>query len=150
MTEEILPKSVGKLTKEECAGFLQKALALSKIPNRSELARLAGLSKPTVSNYFRAIYLPPQENWNTLREYLVTDGVGIEIEDDNDDEVVIHSKKIKALIYVLKDELNFFKDQPDMARETLKKYLDPEETGYTISLFKALFNEEELDIWKAF
>ena len=151
------PKSVGKMTKSECALKLRQALAESKIESKAELSRLTSIPESTLGGYFNATYLPPQQNWNTIREYLCPGELPIKEDNMSEDEATHRALKVEALsksinasIFVLKDELEYFKDQPEKLREILKKHLDVEEASYTITLFKALYNQEELDIWKAF
>lgn len=148
-----LPKSVGKMSKKECSELLRKALIDSGIKSQMELSRLTGIPGTTIGGYFNAVYPPPQENWNTLREYLCPDEnaeTKVTLSKNEQEGAEYHAKRIKAQIFLLQDDLNFFKDQPKEARDILKKIIDTKEAGYTISLFKALFDEEELDIWKSF
>lgn len=145
-----LPRSVGQLTKKECGRLLYEALEKSGIESQTELARRTGIPSGTLSGYFRGVYLPPQEKWNIIRKVFSPSDDSSEKIEMEDDTARHHSQKIRSLIFLLKDELNFFKDSSVKTREILKKYIDNEEAGYVITLFKALYNEEELKMWETF
>ena len=155
MESELLPRSVGKKTKEECSVLLKRALAASKIETKAELSRLTGIPESTLGGYFNAVYLPPQNNWNIIREYLCDDATVKRLEETTANETTHSVKRLRALtdnlqnlIYLMRDELDVLKDSSVDAREILKESIDIKEAGYTLTLFKALFNEEELEIWK--
>lgn len=145
-----LPKSVGKMEKDECALYLIEALENSSIESKAELSKLTGIPPSTLSSYFNGIYKPSQENWNTIRDYLCPETAEKnKLSVDDTQSAEYRTKRINAQLFLLKDELNFFKDQPPESREILKASSDMEETGYIISLLKAIYNEEELALWKA-
>lgn len=155
-----LPRSVGQLSKQECSKLLQKALKESGILTQTKLAILTGIPRGTLNNYFMAEYMPPQEKWNILREIFsspnnpipvsVSNSSISEVSEAEKEEIIkTYSMEMKALVFLLKNRLDFFQDSA-RAREILKKHIDSEEAGYVIALFKALYNEEELEIWKAF
>ena len=60
------------------------------------------------------------------------------------------AKRLKAISFLMKDELEYFKNSSTEAREILKKYLSGSEVGYLASLLTALYDEDQLDIWKTF
>lgn len=151
-----LPRSVGQLSKPVCAKLLQKALRESGILTQTKLSVLSGIPSGTLNNYFRAEYMPPQEKWNILREVFSSpSNIPLPVsnfsshETGKEEIVKLYSQEIKALVFLLKNRLDFFQNSI-RAREILKKYINNEEAGYVIALFKALYNEEELEIWKAF
>jgi hypothetical protein len=151
--ESILPRSLGKLKKHECADLLNQALYASPIQNKAELSKLTGIPFTTLSSYFSGKHRPSQQNWNLMREYFCPEAELAEkgaISKDESGDIVHRAERVKAHVFLLWDELLFFKDQSAEARKILKENLDMEKTGHAITLFKALFSEEELDIWKAF
>lgn len=150
-----LPRSVGQLTKDEVSELLYEALEKSGIETQAELSRLSGIPGGTLNNYFRKEYMPPQENWNVLRKVFnppdtASSVCGEERGTVNEDIIRNRARKIRSLIFLLKDEITFFKDSSVEVRELLKSCLDNEETGYVLSLLRALFDDKTFQIWKAF
>jgi len=155
MSKFELPRSVGQLTKLEVSVLLYDALRESGIKTQAELSRLSGIPGGTLNNYFRKEYMPPQENWNILREvFSPPDAVSpVSVEKKgtiNENDIRLRARKIRSLTFLLKDEIDFFKNSSVEVRELLKSCLDNEETGYVVSLIRALFDDQTFQIWKAF
>ena len=56
------------------------------------------------------------------------------------------AEKLKAIAFLLKDELEYFKDSTPEVREILKEYLPGPTIGYIASLLTALYDENQLEI----
>jgi len=148
-----LPRSVGQLTKDEISELLYKALKVTGIETQAELARLSGIPGGTLNNYFRKEYIPPQENWNVLRKVFnppdtVSSVCGANKSDINEDVIRNRARKIRSLVFLLKDEIAFFEDSSIEVRDLLKSCLDNEETGYVLSLLRALFDDKVFQMRK--
>jgi len=155
MSKFELPRSVGQLTKLEVSALLYEALKESGIRTQAELSRLSGIPGGTLNNYFRKEYMPPQENWNILRRLFNPPNTASPVSDEkksdiNEDDIRRRARKIRSLIFILKDEIDFFKNSSVEVREILKNGLDKEETGDMVSLIMALFDERTFQIWKDF
>lgn len=151
----IFPQNIKKLTKEECAMILHKALAASeKFKFQSEVAKATGINGKSMGDYFTARYKVPQKNWDVLREVLFEDNIKVSSASDMGGKKITEAKhsaeRLKAISFLLKDELEYFKDSSTEAREILKEYLSGSEVGYIASLLTALYDEDQLDIWKSF
>ena len=149
-----LPRSVGQLTKHDVSQLLYEALKVSGIETQANLSRLSGIPSGTLSNYFREEHMPPQENWNILRKVFnppETPPVSKEEKKEvNSEDIRLRARKIRSLIFLLKEEIDFFKNSSVETRELLKSCLDNEETGYVVSLIRALFDDQTFQVWKAF
>lgn len=159
------PKTPEGLTKEESAMILTTALRLSNIENRTELEKVTGLHRSCLYDYFNARSIPPQERWELLREKLfvelesevepenkLTSSVSekVKINEDNLKEINNHCENMKVALFLLMEELKYFKDSSSQSRKIMKKNINGEEVGYLVSLLSSLFDENELEIFKAF
>lgn len=152
-------RSVGPLRRVECRSILTKALAASGISSENELAELTGIDVDTLELYFTARKKPDQNDWNIIATYLSPNGKyfspklnakELKSAIHHSDKTKVLSQSINAMIFLIKDELDYFKDKPAEVREILKRHFNAEHAGYTISLFQALYNEDELEVWKMF
>ncbi len=150
------PHDIKNYTKEECAIILRKALTRSEeFKYQSEIAKVTGINEKSIGDYFTARYKVPQKRWSLLREVLYKGKKRKAVPENKIKEKqlkeAMHSaKKLKALAFLIKDELNFFKNSSSDARKILKEYLSGSEAGYFASLLTALYDEDQLDIWKTF
>lgn len=149
------PCDLKNLTKEECAKILHKALTSSS--NYSSIAQLAkdiGFKRQTLGDYFYARHKPSQEKWNLLREVLFEKVKNIipekKLKVAQITEAKHSAEKIKAISFLLKDELEYFKESSPEVREILKEYLPGPDVGYIASLLTALYDENQLEIFKNF
>lgn len=149
------PIDVKPLTKEECAKILRKALSISeKFKTQSEISRITGINEKTIGDYFTARHKPPQKKWNLLRETLVKISQKNLYEKKTKTQEMNETKqsieRLKAILLLLKGELEYFKDSSPEAREILKENLPGSTIGYLSSLLTALYDENQLDIFKHF
>jgi len=150
------PEDNEKLSKQECAAILQKALALSsKFFKVSELAKAAGFKRQTLGDYLYARHKPPKDKWMILRELLVGKHMDIEttIVSKEAAELSLARKKaerLKALIFLMMDDLEFFRDSTPQTRKILNQIIPGAEVGYLTGLFSALYDEDQLKIWLTF
>ena len=149
------PLNLKSFTKEECAKILRKALAASeKYKYQSEIAKITGINEKTIGDYFTARHKPPQKKWNLLREVLFKKVKKVipekKIKMPQITEAKHSAEKLKAIAFLLKDELEYFKDSTPEVREILKEYLPGPTIGYIASLLTALYDENQLEIFKNF
>lgn len=149
------PLDLKDFTKEECAKILRKALTASeKFNTQSELAQVTKINLKTIGDYFCARHKPPQEKWNLLRKVLYPEIQDILHESNIKLPQLIDARhsieKLKAIIFLLKDELEFFKESSPEVREILKEYIPGYSVGYITSLLTALYDENQLIIFKNF
>jgi len=157
VTESEYPLNIKDITKEDCAKILHKALASSKkyfsIP---QLAKAIGISRQSVGDYFYARHKPTQKKWDLLIKHLsikdenkintqVTKSVKIE-----HTEAILSAEKVKSLLFLVEDELEYFMKSSKENRIILKELLPGPTVGYITSLLSALYDEDQLAIFKAF
>jgi len=149
------PLDLKSLTKEECAKILRKALAASeKFKYQSEIAQVTKINEKTIGDYFTARHKPPKKKWNLLREILFEEIKKVipekKIEVPQITEAKHSAERLKAIALLLKDELEYFKESSPEVREILKEYLPGPTIGYISSLLTALYDENQLEIFKNF
>lgn len=153
------PKSVGRLKRVECRSILNKALNASGISSQAELAELTDIDRDTLERYFAARKTPSQQDWNTIADFLSPEGkyFSPNLNAEELEGALHHSDKLEALVYILKtslfllkDELEYFKNSPAEARKILDKKFPYEEAHFVVNLFKAFYNENVLLIWNMF
>jgi hypothetical protein len=143
------PAKVKKLTSQECAKILRRALSSSvKYRTQTEISQVTGINLKTLGDYFTARHKPPQKKWKILRTVLFEEGAS------NITEKVINAKKsaerLKTVAFLLKDELEYFKESTPEIRNILKEKLPGHTAGYIASLLTALYDENQLEIFKNF
>lgn len=149
------PLDVKPLSMEECAKILRKALSASeKFKTQTEVSKVTGINIKTVGDYFTARHKPPQDKWNLLRETLfkisekkLSDKKTKKAEKS---EVKQSIERLKAILFLLKDELEYFKDSTFEDREILKENIPGPSIGYIASLLTSLYDENQLEIFKNF
>ena len=149
------PKNLKDYTKEECAIILRKALSASKKLNyQSEVAKATGINEKSIGDYFTARYKAPQKKWDLLRKVLFEEDEKVIPEHKLKAKQLIEAKdaaeRFKAIAFLLKNELEYFKNSSNEVREVLKEYFPGPEAGYLASLLTALYDEDQLEIWKTF
>ncbi|MBN2213984.1 MAG: hypothetical protein JW723_07060 [Bacteroidales bacterium] len=149
------PLEVKPLTMEECAKILRKALSISeKFKTQLEVSKATGINIKTVGDYFTARHKPPQEKWNLLREALFKKSEKDLLEKKTKKpkriEVKQSIERLKAILFLLKDELEYFKDSTLEDRELLKENIPGPSIGYIASLLTSLYDENQLEIFKNF
>ena len=149
------PLDIKSLTKEECEKTHRKALAVSeKFKYKSEIAQVTRINEKTIGDYFTARHKPPQDKWNLLREFLFGEVKKVIHEKAIKVPKIVEAKhsaeKLKAIAFLLKDELEYFKESTPEVREILKEYIPGPTIGYIASLLTALYDENQLEIFKNF
>jgi hypothetical protein len=149
------PLDVKPLTKEECAKILRKFLSTSaKFKTQSEIARVTKINEKTVGDYFTARHKPPQKKWNLLREFLYKvsekDVPKNKTKTRKMTEARQSVERLKAILFLLKYELDYFKDSTLEEREILKENIAGPSIGYIASLLTSLYDENQLEIFKNF
>jgi len=66
---------------------------------------------------------------------------------DSDNE---RTQRVKRLLVLLANELEYFKQSPEPARETFRKMVPGEDVGYISTLLRALYNEDQFERWLLF
>ena len=54
---------------------------------------------------------------------------------------------VREIIYLLADELEFFKTGPEERREAFRREVPPEDVGYLTTLLRALYSEDRFQRW---
>jgi hypothetical protein len=146
------PKDNEKLTKQECAIILQKALASSsRFKRYSDLAKAAGFSRQIIGDYLYARRKPPRDKWTLLHGLLSTADAEISTENNKDYYTArIRAERLRALKFAMMDDLEYFRDSTIAERSVLKKIIPGKEVGYLSGLFSALYDEDQLKIWLTF
>lgn len=149
------PESVKHLSKEECARILRRALSRSPhVETQVDVAKATGLNPRTVAHYFTAHHKPSQSKWEKLLGLFVgehQDSPGKSESPTTEDHAAVRaSMRIKALVFLLKDDLQFFKNSSTNSREILKQHLPGSEAGYLAGLLTALYDEDHLEAFKVF
>lgn len=151
------PQNIENYTKEECAKILHRAYAASnEYSTINQLARAVGISRQSIGDYLYARRKPTQERWELLRKILFNKSEEKNIKqmskiEKNKYEKAKHSvEKLKVLFFLLEDELEYFKNSSNEVRKILKSHLPGATAGYIASLLTALYDEDQLEIFKTF
>jgi len=149
------PQNVEVLSKEECAKILRKALSSSeKYKTQSEIAKATNINEKSIGDYFTARNKPSQERWLLLREALAEESKNIianeKLSFQQTTEAIHSIERLKATLILLKDELEFFKNSTPELRNILKEQIPGHHMGYLAGLITALYDENQLDIFKNF
>ena len=144
-----------KLTKEECAKILQKALASSnKFSSVPQVAAAVGIWRQSAAKYFYGRLKPSQKRWDMLREVLFEEEIQArpkkKLKGKDFQEAKQAAERIKAITLLLKHELNYFQNARPEVRDILKDYLLGPEAGRIAGLLIALYDEDQLEVWKTF
>jgi hypothetical protein len=103
----------------------------------------------------RAERKPPQDKWLLLRKVFMEPSSKVEKKVLILDEIQINDIKKRAneiniLLITLKENLSFFETCSEDAREILKSILPSTDIGFIVSLLTAVYDENQLAIWKTF
>lgn len=150
--DSTFPKNIDTLTKEDCAKILRKALAVSQtFDTQKQLALATGIPQSSLSHYFSATHKPTQQKWDILGNILIA-GETKKLESQNNEQQPARraAEKLSALLFLLKEELEFFKNGPPQYREILKKTISGDAIGKISGLLIALYDEDQLDAYKIF
>lgn len=118
----------------------------------SECASRYGISPNMLKKYKRGVTRPSAEKnvkaiANILRDVQTVQGASLRIPRGNAYE---RSTRVKKLLVTLVDELEFFKQNSESARETFRKLVPGEDVGYITTLLRALYNEDQFQRWLFF
>jgi len=145
------PPNVEDLSKENCAKILRKALSLSKkYKTQTDVSKATNINEKSIGDYFTARHKPSQERWTLLREILFKEGLDKYSTLKQASEAIHSIERLKAILILLKDELEYFKNSKPENRRILKEQIPGNQVGYLASLLTALYDESQLDIFKNF
>ena len=149
------PEKIDKFSKEELAKILRKALSeAEKLKTQSDVAKATGINEKSIGDYFTARYKPPQKRWDLLRKVLFIEDKKIKptksLEGKKLEEAKHLAERLKALLFLIKDELEYFKNSSPEARNILKSYIPGSYTGLLVGLLTALYDEDQLQAYKTF
>lgn len=149
------PNSVEDISKEDCAKILRKALSVSKkYKTQTDISKATNINEKSIGDYFTARHKPSQERWILLREVLFTEGLDNVLDEKSTLKLAseaIHSiERLKAILILLNDELEYLKNSTPVNRRILKEQIPGHQVGYLASLLTALYDESQLDIFKNF
>lgn len=145
------PPNIEDLSKEDCAKILRKALSLSKkYKTQSDISKVTNINEKSIGDYFTARHKPSQDRWTILREKFIN-----EVSDEystlkKPSETIRSIERLKAILFLLKEELEYFKNSSVENRGILKEKIPGSQVGYIASLLTALYDENQLDIFKKF
>lgn len=153
-TKSSFPVTCKKLSLEEIAGILHRALAASKrFASIAELARELGIPRQTLNHYFFGRVRPSEERWICLRNALVD-------QSSRDDHIQRKSKptkaaakqatQLKADLDGIRKILLYFRDADPSDRKILRETVPGREIGYLAGLMTALYDEDQLAAWLVF
>ena len=149
------PQYVKDLSKEECAKILRRALSASrKYKTQSEISKATNINEKSIGDYFTARNKPSQERWLLLRDALFKESINIFKDEKSNfqqtNEATHSIDRLKAVLILLKDELEYFKDSTPEIRNILKEHIPGPHMGYLASLLTSLYDENQLNIFKNF
>jgi len=145
------PPNVKGLSKEECAKILRKALTISrKYKTQADVSKVTNINEKSIGDYFTARNKPSQERWSLLRQALFMEGANESFTIKQANEIIHSIERFKAILILLKDELEYFKNSTSENRKLLKEQIPGNQIGYIASLLSALYDENQLEIFKNF
>jgi transcriptional regulator with XRE-family HTH domain len=109
-----------------------------------ELARDIGWDARNLAAYFVGKEIPPR-----LVIEKIASIIGLDTSDFSSviQNAMRKTKKLKHLLLFLEEELRWFRDNQEEAREVLRKQLDASDTGYIASLLTMLADEDKFQRW---
>lgn len=134
------------LSKELTLALQQLGLTIS------ECATRYGISPNTLKKYKRGVRRPSAqknvkavatilEDAQTAQNVLLTKPMEKDYE---------RATRVKKLLVMLADELEFFKQNSESTRETFRRVVPGEDVGYITTLLRALYNEDQFQRWLLF
>lgn len=128
------------------------ALALQRLGlTIPECATKYGISPSTLSKYKRGARRPSSAKNVKAIAAILKDAQTLQSallrKPDNDHE---KATKVKKLLVMLADELEFFKQNAESTRETFRRVVPGEDVGYITTLLRALYNEDQFQRWLLF
>src|SRR3990172_9988325 len=112
----------------------------------NELAGEIGWDAQSLGRYLRSQERPPRL---VVEKIAKTIGVEIPRSDFSSEEALRKTDKVKYLLLFLEEELRWFRDASQGAREIFRKQLDPDDIGYISSLLTMLEDEDKFKRWLA-
>jgi hypothetical protein len=145
------PPNIEDLSTEDCAKILRKALSLSKkYKTQTDISKATNINGKSIGDYFTARHKPSQERWTLLRETLFQEGMDESLTLKRASEAIHSIERLKAILILLKDELEYLKNSTRENRKILKEQIPGNQIGYLASLLTALYDESQLEIFKNF
>lgn len=149
------PEKIDKFSKEELAKNLRKALSeAEELKTQSDVAKATGINEKSIGDYFTARYKPPQKRWDLLRKVLFIEDKKIKptksLKGKKLEEAKHLAEKLKAILFLIKDELEYFKNSSPEVRNILKSYIPGNDIGLLVGLLTALYDEDQLQAYKTF
>jgi len=134
------------LSKELTVALQRLGLTISECANRYEI------SPNTLSKYKRGVRRPSAEKNIKAVASVLKDAQTVQIASlrkpkDNDYE---RATRIKKLLVMLADELEFFKQNSESTRKTFRRVVPGEDIGYITTLLRALYDEDQFQRWLFF
>lgn len=118
----------------------------------SECGDRYGLSPNMLKKYKRGVARPQAEKNVEAVISILKDAQAIQFAAsrkpiDSENERV---KRVKRLLVLLANELEYFKQSPEPARAKFRKLVPGEDVGYITTLLRALYNEDQFERWLLF
>lgn len=153
-TKSTFPVTCKKLSLEEIAGILHRALAASKrFASIAELARELGIPRQTLNHYFFGRVRPSEEKWVCLRNALVDQSAHndhFQRKSKPTKAAVKQATQLKADLEGIRKILLYFRDVDPSDRKNLRETIPGREIGYLAGLMTALYDEDQLAAWLVF
>jgi len=109
-----------------------------------ELSEKIGWTEEELARYFNTMKTPPKLVIDKIAELI---GLETPIKSLNREEVIKRIEKVKFLLILLEDELEWFRDGPEEIRDVLREELDFTDIGYISSLMTMLSDENKFKRW---
>lgn len=118
----------------------------------SECATRYGISPHQLKKYKRGVRRPSAKKNVEAIATILKDAQSMQIAllrkpKDNDYE---RATRVKKLLVMLADELEFFKQNSESTREIFRRVVPGEDVGYITTLLRALYNEDQFQRWLLF
>lgn len=128
-------------------------LALERIElTISECATRYGISPNMLKKYKRGVTRPSSEKNVRAIATILEDAQVMQrppLREPKDDYYE-RAIRVKKLLIMLADELEFFKQDSESTRETFRRVVPGEDIGYLTTLLRALYNEDQFQRWLLF
>ncbi len=128
-------------------------LALKRLGfTTSECASRYGISPNMLKKYKRGIVRPSAEKNVKAIATILKDAQTVQnaLPKKPKESDYERSSRIKKLLVALAEELEFFKQNSESARETFRRIVPGEDVGYITTLLRAIYDEDQFQRWLLF
>jgi len=137
-------KNMNDALKRAWDDFLRWWETQHKYPSLRALAWDLGWEESELHDFLQGKKQPPKSLIESLASIM---GVSSILDIKEDSEAQRRTAKIRYLMLLLADELEWFRDGPSQRREIFRCELDPNDLGYISSLINMLGDEAKFQRW---